>query len=89
MPDTIVPLESDVQFLAEEFGIPPFKAARLVAGRTERVDDLAEKEMQRQHMADPLAGVPTPKAPKDDYVMDNDEEMLKPIVGQHNLRGAG
>jgi hypothetical protein len=89
MPDNTVPLESDVQFLSEEFGIPPFKAARLVAGKTERVEDLAEKELQRQHEVDPLAGVPTPKPPKDVFVEDADEEMLKPIAGQHNLRGAG
>jgi hypothetical protein len=89
MPDTTVPLESDVEFLTEEFDIPPFRAARLVAGRTDRVDDLVAKEFQRQHETDPLADVPTPTPPKDVYVKDADEQMLKPIVGQHNLRGAG
>lgn len=89
MPDSPVPLESDVQFLTEQFGIPPFKAARLVAGRTERVEELAEQELRRQHKANPLAGVPTPRPPKDEFNSDVDEAMLKPIVGEHNLRGAG
>ena len=84
-----VPLESDVQFLTEQFGIPPFKAARLVAGRTERVEELIEKELQRQHQLDPLAGVPTPRPPKNEFRSDVDEAMLKPLVGDHNLRGAG
>ncbi len=89
MPDTAVPMESDVQFLTEQFGIPPFKAARLVAGRTERVEELIDKELRRQQEADPLAGIPTPRPPKNTFMSDVDEAMLKPLVGQHNLRGAG
>jgi hypothetical protein len=83
------PKADDVHFLTEEFGIPPFKAARLVTGRTELADELMVAELKRQHEADPLADVPTPQAPRSEYIVEPGEDQLKPIVGQHNLRGAG
>lgn len=85
----IPPKERDVQFLTEEFGIPAFKAARLVTGSSDVAEDLLDAELRRQHEVDPLAGVPTPEPPKNEYIADADEDQLKPIVGEHNLRGGG
>lgn len=83
------PGSRDVQFLSEEFGVPPFKAARLVAGRSELAEDLVDSEFKRQNEADPLADVPTPKPSAHDFVADADEDQLKPVTRQHNSRGAG
>lgn len=81
--------DRDVHFLTEEFGIPPFKAAHLVTRRTDLAEQLTENEWKRQHDADPLADLPTPKPPQHDYVADADEDQLKPITDHNNLRGAG
>jgi hypothetical protein len=83
------PGSRDVQFLTEEFGIPPFKAARLVAGKSELAEDLVDSEFQRQHDVDPLADVPTPKPSEHEFVADADEDQLKPVTRHNDLRGAG
>lgn len=79
----------DVEFLTEEFGIPPFKAARLVAGPGSAAEELVNTEFKRQQEADPLADVPTPEQPKHEFVADADEDQLKPVTRHQNLRGAG
>lgn len=84
-----LPASSDVAFLTEEFGIPPFKAAHLVAGPGEQADRLVDLEFQRQHDDDPLADVPTPQPSKHEFVADADEDQLKPVTRHHNMRGAG
>lgn len=89
MVKTPQPAEADVQFLTEEFGIPPFKAARLVAGRSDLAEELVDKEFKRQHDADPLADVPTPQSPSDEFAKQPGEDQLKPILPEHNLRGGG
>lgn len=87
--DPLIPKANDVQFLADEFGIPPFKAARLVTGNSELAEDLVDLELKRQQEADPLADVPTPQAPKNEYQTAPGEDQLKPILKEQNLRGAG
>jgi hypothetical protein len=81
--------DRDVQFLAQEFGIPPFKAAHLVTRRPDLAEELVEHEWKRQHEADPLADVPTPEPSRHEFVADADEDQLKPVTRQNNLRGAG
>lgn len=81
--------DCDVQFLTEQFGIPPFKAARLVGGSGELAERLVDNEYRRQHQLDPLAGVPTPKPSAHDFVADADEDQLKPVTRHNNVGGAG
>jgi hypothetical protein len=83
------PGSRDVQFLTEEFGIPPFKAAGIVARQREQAEALTDAELKRQQEADPLADIPTPTPPSNDRKKEHGEDMMKPLTGGNNLRGGG
>jgi hypothetical protein len=86
-PDTKQKVE-DGTFLAEEFGIPANKAAELVSqpGEADQVEAGVQSNLRA---ADPLEGVPTPKAGPD-FSADTDEIRLKPVLHEKNNRaGAG
>ena len=86
-PDSKQQIE-DGAFLAEEFDIPPRKAAKLVAGG-DASGDLGSAIAQKVSSVDALKGVPAPQS-ADDFTADTDETRLKPVLHTPNKRaGAG
>jgi hypothetical protein len=78
----------DGTFLAEEFDIPPPKAAKVVSTEGE-ADKVEAGVHDKLRSVDALEGVPTPKA-SDDFTTDADETRLKPVLHDKNNRtGAG
>lgn len=76
----------EIAFLTEQFDIPAIRAAELIAGQTDKAQDLAAAELHRQRAEDSLADVPTPRPAKDDFVADADEDRLKPVLHEENRR---
>lgn len=78
----------DGTFLAEEFDIPPAKAADLVTddpSSEARIEVGVRKNLKQR---DALEGVPTPRS-SDDFAADNDETALKPVLHTPNERNGG
>lgn len=78
----------DATFIADEFDMPERDAAGLVTDGDR--SELTQKTMQRRKDEDPLSGEPTPEEPRRDFVADEDEVSLKPVLHeQHNRAGSG
>ena len=72
--------QEDVDFLVDSFGIASPKAADLIAEDDKEADRLSSKANARQHAKDDLGDAPVPEAPESDFVVDSDEEQLKPVL---------
>jgi hypothetical protein len=81
----------DAKFLVDEFGMNEHKAASIIAETRAQPEALVKAGLRAaEAQDDPLAGVPTPREPKNDLTPDNDEERLKPVLHVKNKRvGAG
>lgn len=87
-PDSIPSQTQDAEFLADEFGIVPRRAAELVA--REDVDPETLRQRLEAEKPDALAGDPAAREPRRDFVEDSDETALKPVLhGRNNRTGAG
>ena len=85
----VKPQGEDAAYLVDEFDMTPREAAELVKRDGEdagRVEDAAQDALKKR---DPLKGQPTPKAPASDFTTDADEERLKPVVRERNMRTSG
>jgi hypothetical protein len=80
MPDS-VDKKADVHFLVDEFGIPPHRAADLIAGEGPKADDLAFEVAAEDRAKDPLAGLPVPDPSIDpEHLERGAGDMEKPVV---------
>jgi hypothetical protein len=57
--------KAEVHFLADEFGIAPLAAARIVVAEESEAETLAAAVMAEERERDPLAGLPVPGPDKD------------------------
>lgn len=70
----------EVHYLADNFDIPPIRAAELVAEGAE-VDELAAQAMLEERQRDPLADMPIPNPDKNpQHVEKRIEDLEKPVV---------
>lgn len=80
MPDP-VDKKADVQFLVDEFGVPPARAAEVVAGEGPEADELAFAVAAEDRAKDPLEGLPVPDPTKDpEHVEHGAEDLEKPVA---------
>lgn len=80
----------DVRFLAEQFDMPVRSAAELVlSSNSPRVDDIVTEAARLDDEADVLEGAPTPEEPASDFVEDQDDVRLKPVLHSRNERAGG
>lgn len=80
----------DAKFLVDEFGVDERKAASLIAEARRQPEAPVEVGLRAaEAQDDPLAGMPTPKDPKNDLIPDNDEQRLKPVLHVKNGRVGG
>lgn len=84
-PDTKQKVD-DGTFLADQFDIPPRKAAELVSDGAAEADDVHAGVQHNIDANDPLEGVPTPES-SDDFTADADETRLKPVLHRPNKSG--
>ncbi len=65
----------NVEFLAEEFGVAPDKAADLVTDDAEKAEELAAQQREREHESDALENLPVPEEPKHEWLGQSDSHM--------------
>ncbi|HEY8575996.1 MAG TPA: hypothetical protein VIL88_06625 [Devosia sp.] len=70
----------EVRFLAENFGIPPRRAAALLS-EGEEAERLAAEALKEERERDPLAHVPVPGEDKDPEHLEKDiGDLGKPVI---------
>lgn len=70
----------EVHFLADNFGIPPRRAAALIAEGAE-ADDLSMRAMRDEHERHPLSDVPAPDPDRDPEHLEKDiADLEKPLA---------
>ncbi|MFD2648937.1 hypothetical protein ACFSX5_14200 [Devosia albogilva] len=70
----------NVEFLSEEFGVPPEKAADLVTEDSEKAEKLATEQLEREHESDALEDLPVPEDPDHEWLGQSDSHMQKPVL---------
>jgi hypothetical protein len=70
----------EVAFLAEQFSLPPTRAAALVAEGEDETLELAALEVERQEHAGAYGDAPVPASPETDPVPNNGG-LQKTVIG--------
>ncbi|MBD8066109.1 hypothetical protein IC608_11565 [Devosia sp. PTR5] len=73
--------QREVQFMSSEFGIPPYRAAALVASSEAEAAALATYELARQRNESAYGDVPLPESPEDHAVPENGG-LQKTVIGR-------
>lgn len=72
---------AEVHFLVDNFGIPPNKAAEVIAGEGTTAERLAMEVAAEDRAKDPLEGLPVPDPAKDREHLEKEiEDLEKPVV---------
>ncbi len=85
----VKPQGEDAAYLVDQFDMAPREAAELVKRKGEDADKVEQAAQDALKKRDPLKNQPTPKASPSDYTSDADEEVLKPVVRERNMRTSG
>ena len=73
--------KQEVQFLVENFDVPPIRAAELIVGEGQAADAVASEVMKAEHESDPLADMPVPDPEKDpEHLEPEIGDLEKPVV---------
>ncbi len=73
----------NVEFLAEQFGVPPEKAADLVTDDPAQAEQLAQEQLEREHESDALEDLPVPEDPEHEWLGPSDSHMKKPVLREN------
>jgi hypothetical protein len=85
----VKPQGEDAAYLVDQFDMAPREAAELVKREGEDAGKVEQAAQDALKKRDPLKGQPTPKASRSEYTSDADEERLKPVVREKNMRTSG